>query len=335
MYVRQRTDRRCWPAGTGPAAAVFAAWAVLASFACGDGDGRGPVSRVAGIVQGTFRGRPVLRIGKSEYFNSDLRAYLEATGADVKGLPSESLSRLYDRFVDEMILFEAARERGISLSEDEKKEHLAKLAVAAVPEGGGRDADPVVPDAAFIRLLVEKYTYLVVRNVRVDAAEIQAYYEEHKKDFLHQGRVQVSQILVDNEEKAVSVLRRLERTGEPEFRKIAREESLGPESARDGVMGVFEQGDLPADMEKVIFSLDGGRTSQIVESSYGFHIFRLDAKYPPALQTEREAAPEIQRRIMAQKMKEALSAHLVGLKDTLSWDLRPENLFFTYQRSDE
>ena len=100
-------------------------------------------------------------------------------------------------------------------------------------------------------------------------------------------------------------------------------------------MGVFEQGDLPADMERVIFSLDEGRTSQIVESSYGFHIFRLDRKFPPALLSASEAAPEIQQRLMAQKMKEALATHVAGLKDTLRWESRPANLFFTYQRSDE
>jgi len=333
------TDERRRTTGAGPAAAVLGVLALLAVSACGRDEGQGPVSRVAGLVQGKLRGRPILRIEKSEFFNAGLRAYLEATGADAKELPAESLSRLYDRFVDEMILLEAARERGITLSEDEKKEYLAKLAVEAIPAGGGEGegdgAAKPLPEGAFDRLLVEKYTFLVVRDVRVDAAEVLEYYEGHKKDFLHQGRAQVSQILVDTEEKAVSVLRRLDRAGEPEFRKIAAEESLGPEAARGGVMGVFEQGDLPADMEKVIFSLDEGRTSQVVESSYGYHIFRLDRKYPPALQSEAEAAPAIQQRIMAQKMKEALASHLGGLKDTLRWEARPENLFFSYQRSDE
>ena len=335
MYAHKRTDERRRTMGRDPAAAVMAALALLAVSACGRDQGRDPVSRVAGLVQGTLRGRPILRIEKSEFFNADFRSYLEAAGADAKGLPAESLSRLYDRFVDEMILLESARARGIALSEDEKKEYLAKLAVEAIPAGGSDGAAKALPEGAFDRLLVEKYTFLIVRDVRLDAREVLDYYEQHKKDFLHQGRAQVSQILVDTEEKAVSVLRRLERTGEPEFRKIATEESLGPEAARGGVMGVFEQGDLPADMEKVIFSLDEGRTSQVVESSYGFHIFRLDRKYSPALQSEAEAAPEIQQRIMAQKMKEALASHLGGLKDTLTWKPLPENLFFSYQRSDE
>jgi len=308
---------------------------LLLAAACGREEGQGPVSRVAGLVQAKLRGRPVLRVEKSEFVNADFRGYLETMGGDAKGLPEESLSRLFDRFVDEKILLEAARERGIVLSEDEKKESLARLAVDAISASEPGSAETAPPEGAFDRLLVEKYTFLVVRDTRVDGGEVLAYYEQHKKDFLLQERVQVSQILVDTEEKAVSVLRRLERTGEPEFRTIALEESLGPESSKRGVMGVFQPGDLPADMERVIFALDEGRTSQVVESAYGFHIFRLDRKFPPALQTESEAAPEIQKRIMAQKMKDVLAAHLGGLKDTLSWQAFTENLFFTYQRLDE
>ncbi|HOW86680.1 MAG TPA: peptidyl-prolyl cis-trans isomerase [Candidatus Aminicenantes bacterium] len=321
--------------GRRPALRALAALAALGLLACGRDEGRAAVSKVAGLVQGRFRDGLVLRVEKTEFRNADFRAYLEVAGAAATDLPAESLSRLFDRFVDEEILFEAARQRGISLTEDEKKEYLAKLAVAAMPGAEDKDREAAPPERAFDRLLVEKYTFLVVRDVRVEASEILDYYEQHKKEFLQPGRVQVSQILVDTEEKAVSVVRRLERTGEEEFRRIAREESLGPEAARGGVMGVFAQGDLPADMEKVIFALDEGRTSQAVESSYGYHIFRLDRKHPPALQAETEAAPEIQQRIMAQKMKEALAVHLAGLKDTLSWEQHPENLFFKYQRSVE
>lgn len=333
MCAHRRPLNRPGP-GAASVAALLAGLALFAA-ACGRDEGRGPVSRVAGLVQSKLRGRPVLRVESSELYNADLRAYLEATGADAKGLPPESLSRLFDRFTDEMILLGAARERGIALSEDEKKEYLAKLAAESIAANGDERSEPVPPEGAFDRLLVEKYVFLVVRDTRVDEAEVRDYYEEHKKDFLVQGRIQVSQILVDTEEKAVSVLRRLDRAGEPEFRKIAVEESLGPEAPRGGVMGVFQQGDLPADMEKVIFALDEGRTSRVVESSYGFHVFRLDRMYPPALRDESEAAAEIRERITAQKMKDALASHLGGLKNTLSWRAFPENLFFAYQRMDE
>ncbi len=339
MDARIRSLVRLRPASASAnAAAALAALAALAlgGAACRRDEGGGLASHAAGLVQGKVRGRPVLRVESRELHNADFRAYLAAVGAGDKGLPDESLSRLFDRFVDETVLLEAARARGIVLTEDEKKEYLARQAVEATgaADDGGR-AGSAPPAGAFDRLLIEKYTFLVVRDTRVDAEEVHAYYEDHKKDFLVKGRVQVSQILVDTEEKAVSVLQRLVRAGEAEFRRIAAGESIGPEASRGGVMGVFQQGDLPADMEKTVFSLEEGRTSQVVESSYGFHIFRLDKRYPPALLEEADAAGEIQRRIMAQKMKDALARHLAGLKDTLSWKIFPENLFFAYQRLDE
>jgi parvulin-like peptidyl-prolyl isomerase len=329
----QRPER-----GTRLSVVAAVAAALLASSGCGGDDRRGPVAKMAGLVQDTLRGKPVLSVETSAYFNADVKGYLKATGAEARGLPAAALSRLFDRFVDEMILLEAARQRGIALTDEEKTEALARYAIVT----GARDAaeaeaeaEDAPPGSAFDRVLVEKYTALVVRDVRVEAPEVLDYYERHKKDFLHRGRIQVSQILVDTEQKAVSVLRRIDRFGETEFRQIATAESIGPEAGRGGVMGVFEQGVLPADMERVIYALDEGRTSRVVESSYGYHIFRLDRKFPPALLSADEAAPEIRERLTAQKMKEALTAHLAGLKDTLSWTSRPENLFFRYQRSDE
>jgi parvulin-like peptidyl-prolyl isomerase len=148
-------------------------------------------------------------------------------------------------------------------------------------------------------------------------------------------RVQVSQILVPTEERAVAVLRRIENAPEQEFRKAAREESSGPEAFKGGMMGVYRQGDLPYDMEKVIFALDVGKISQVVESAYGYHIFRLDRKFPPQLQSPAEAASAIRIKILERKIKEALAVHLGGLKDTLNWKTYPDNLFFSYQRLDQ
>src|SRR5512137_924503 len=151
---------------------LLAGLALFVAASCGRDEGRGPVSRVAGLVQGTLRGRPVLRVEKNDLFNSDLRAYLGATGADAKGLPPESLSRLFDRFVDEMILLEAARERGIALTEEEKRQYLARLAVESIGGGGSGRTEPVPPEGAFDRLLVEKYIFLVVRDIRAEETEV-------------------------------------------------------------------------------------------------------------------------------------------------------------------
>lgn len=306
----------------------------LLAAACGPGPEKGSVRRGDERVLSRQDLKPVLRIEDLEFTNFDFRTHIENSGVEsASDLPEESLSRLFDRFVDEKILLAAALQRNISLSEDEKREYLARLATGSEAGQGAGARSAVPPERQFERLLVEKYTYTLIRDIQVDDAEIEESYERNKRDYLVPERVQVSQILVDTEEKAVSVLRRLERTGEAEYRKIAREESMGPEASRDGVMGVFKPGDLPADMERVIFSLSEGRTSLVVESAYGFHVFRLDKKFPPALRPLGEAAPAVRSRLLTQKIKEAVAAHLEGLKDALTWQTLPENLFFRYQRS--
>jgi len=100
-------------------------------------------------------------------------------------------------------------------------------------------------------------------------------------------------------------------------------------------MGIFKIGDLPYEMEKVIFALDEGRLSPVFESSYGFHIFRVDRKFPPQLLSEEEASPAIRTRVLEAKIKDALASHLDELKSSLIWNSRPSQLYFKYQRNDQ
>jgi hypothetical protein len=315
--------------------AVLAVFFLLLS-GCGREEKPGPVAKITNFVQAKLKRGPILRVESQEFSNDDLAAYIKAAGGnEAKGLSPEALSRLFDRFVDDRILLEAARQRNVTLTWDEKKSFLAKRAGEAEPGRAVPAPDAAAPESMFDGLLVDKYVYQVVKDIRVEDSEVESYYEQHKKDFLLPERVQVSQILVPTEQRAIAALRRIENAPETEFRKVAREESSGPEAFKGGVMGIYKRGDLPYDMEKVIFALDERQVSQVVESSYGYHVFRLDRKFPPQLQSPADAAPAIRIKVLEQKIKDALAVHLGGLKDTLNWKTFPENLFFAYQRLDQ
>jgi hypothetical protein len=318
------------------APALLAILFLLVSGCGRGGEKAGPVAKISNFVQTKLKRGPILRVESLEFSNDDLTAYIRTTGGnEAKGLSPASLSRLFDRFVDDKILLEAARQRNLTLTWDEKKSYLAKRAGETGAGQTAPEPDAAAPESMFDGLLVDKYTYQIIKDIHADDAEVQAYYDQHKKDFLLPERVQVSQVLVPSEQRAVAALRRVENAPEEEFRKVAREESSGPEAFKGGVMGVYRRGDLPYDMEKVIFALDEGKVSQVVESSYGYHVFRLDKKFPPQLQSPADAAPGIRIKVLGQKIKDALAVHLEGLKDTLSWKTFPENLFFAYQRSDQ
>jgi len=276
----------------------------------------------------------VLQIQEFYYSNSDFENYLRYNVGDYyRTLPIVSLSRLFDNFVEEKILLEAARNQEISLTWEEQKGYLARLTTESLSNSKKDAMDEIETKILFETLLIEKYTFEAIKDIEVKEEEIKEYYDLHKRDFLLPERVKVSQILLATEEKAVGVLERLNDSSEESFRKAALEESTGTEASKGGEMGLFEMGQLPFEMDKVIFSLKEGELSPVVESTYGYHIFRLDAKYGPELVSEEKAASSIKVKILDQKIKEFISQRIEELKESLEWSVYLENLYFPYQRN--
>jgi len=246
-------------------------------------------------------------------------------------LPAVSLSRLLDNFVEEKLLLQAARNKGMTLTWQEKKEYLAKMSNDLWVSKEEKKIDENLEE----RLLVEKYTYQLVKDIDVTSEEIKAYYDQQKKEFLKPERVEVSQILLPTEDKAIEILEELKGASEEKFRDVASRESTGVEASKGGKMGLFEMGELPFEMEKVIFSLREGEVSQVVESSYGYHIFRLDKKYDLELLSLEEASPSIKMKLLDQKIKRFMTQHVQALKESLEWNFYPQNLFFSYQKDSQ
>jgi parvulin-like peptidyl-prolyl isomerase len=314
------------------------ALAVCLTLAAGCGK-KGPseraTSRAETVAQeGTKQSAVILRVGASYYFNSDFEAYLKRImGNSPETLTVESRSRLFDRFVEDKLLVEAARQKGIALTDEEKNRFQSKVQEEMDSEKGRR----LLPEDLVglnEELLIEKYTYSLVQNTEVTDDEIRAHYAAHKSDFLQPERVKVSQILLKTEEKAVEVLARVKSLPEDGFRGVARQESISPEASKAGEMGTFSPGQLPYEIEKVIFSLKEGEISPIVQTSYGFHIFRLDKRFAPELVSEEQAAPGIRTKLLDEKIGKTVAAHLDELRRTLDWKASPENLPFAYQRND-
>ena len=279
----------------------------------------------------------ILRVEDTIYFNADFMRFLKLSlGDEHDTLSTLSLSRLVDNFIEEKLLLAEARNQDIVLTWEEKKEFLAKHSSDSAMEGESWTMEEEGAELLFDQLLVEKYTYSLVKDIQVEEEEIQEYYSEHKREFLLPERVKVSQILLPSEEKAVEILESL-KDGDPEnFRKLAKAQSVGVEASRGGEMGVFAMGQLPEEMEKAIFALKEGEVSPVLESSYGYHIFRLDSRYEPELISLDRASSSIEVKILSQKVKNRISQHIENLKNSLEWEFYMQNLYFPYQRiSDE
>lgn len=277
--------------------------------------------------------RVVLQVGPDAYSLGNFSRYVrEAVGSNEPELNVTSLSHLFDQFVEERLLLRAAADREIEISAEDKQAYLEEIEEGFFTEEEraallAADSGPLID-----RLKIEKYIREITRDVSIGDDEIRAYYDSHPAEYFLPERIQVSQILLSTESRAVEVWERARLSDENGFRDLAQSESVGPEASEGGVMGIFQKGQLPPEMEEAVFAMREGEVSPIVESSYGFHIFRLDKKFEPEQISFEDAAPVIRRKVFDIKAEAVRRRHLGELKENLDWRVFLENLSFPYQR---
>jgi parvulin-like peptidyl-prolyl isomerase len=319
----------------GQTALLFAVlWAILCAAACGSKKPAGDSAQADG-PSAIDENRIVLRVGATSCSVADFRGYVQETvGGGVQELDATTLSNLFDRFVDDRILLQAAIERGITLSTEEKKAYLEKAEEGAWTEE--EKASALAADSGLLvdKIRVDKYIQGLARDISVGDDEVKAYYDGQPGEFFLPERVQVSQILVPTEHEAVELWEKARFSDEEGFRALARAQSVGPEASEGGEMGVYQKGQLPADMEVAVFAMREGEVSPVVESTYGYHVFRLDKRFAPEQVSFENAAPSIRRKLLGLKTEAAAARHVEEMKKSLDWDVFPENLFFPYQRID-
>jgi parvulin-like peptidyl-prolyl isomerase len=216
----------------------------------------------------------ILELGDETVRRSDFARHLaevEARGG--APLAPEVRRSLLDSFLEQRVLVLEARARGL-------------LAATGTPAEEQR---------AVQKLLQEALT-----EVRVGDDEVAAYFRDHPEEFQLQEQVTVRQILVPTLNEARDVRRRLFK--EPRsFETQARSVSRSPEAPTGGLMGTFARGELPAELERAAFALGPGATSEIVETTLGYHILRVEARQPARSAGLEEAQARIRARLVRQK----------------------------------
>jgi len=118
-------------------------------------------------------------------------------------------------------------------------------------------------------------------------------YQLHQSQYLTEEKIDVSHILISNEDRSEGEARGLADTVERQlkadpasFDGLVLEYSEDPAAAANkGRYYAVKKGQMVPQFEKAAFSLSVGEISAPVETQYGFHIIRLDARIAPTQST--------------------------------------------------
>lgn len=164
-------------------------------------------------------------------------------------------------------------------------------------------------------------TAKLAAETKVTADDVQTYYNQHRDEYRVPEQVNVRHILIKTppagpdgkvdqaaeqaaKTKAEDVLKQVKSGGD--FAELAKKYSEDPGSAKNGgSLGSITRGRTVPEFEKVAFSLPKGGTSELVKSSYGFHIIRVDDKQEAHMKTLDEVKSQIEPQIRQQKAARA------------------------------
>jgi peptidyl-prolyl cis-trans isomerase D len=157
-------------------------------------------------------------------------------------------------------------------------------------------------------------------GVQLTRDDLQAYYNQHRDQYRVAEQAKVSHILIktplpgpdgkiddkgvaEAQHRAEDLLKQLKAGAK--FEDLAKKYSEDPGSAKEGgSLGWIGKGRTVPEFEKAAFSLPKGQISDLVKSSYGFHIIRVDDKQDAHMKTLEEVKSEIEPILKQQKTQQ-------------------------------
>jgi len=275
----------------------------------------------------------VARLGeKDRIFASDLQAEIDRvrTEAETENkLEGDTFAALrkavLDDLIDRRLLLNEALAQGVAATDREIDDLIAKRAASQPPENVGEKRKQPSPEELRARtreqVLIDRLLLKeVVARVALGPDDARNYYKEHADEFRRPEEIRVQQILVprrsqgdtDAREQAQALRKELNRG--VDFATLAKRQSAAPEARRGGDLGWFGKGVMPAEFDEVCFKLRRGQVSDVTETPYGFHIFKLTDRRDAVSLPFEQVEANIELRLKRDAVQKAQSTYIEKLR---------------------
>jgi peptidyl-prolyl cis-trans isomerase SurA len=279
-------------------------------------------------------------ITMSDYQKAD-QQLREEVAHDCQGCPPDKVQGQYKDqqkdllrgLIDQSLLVQRAKDMGISVETDlikridevRKQNGLNSLEeLEKAVEGSGiawEDYKTQIRNGLLTQEVMRKE---VGSRINIGNEEVKKYYDEHPQEFTRPEQVELSEILLSTEGKSPEEIEAVQKKAEDlhnrvvkgdEFSEIAKRYSEGS-TAKDqgGELGAFTKGKLDSKLEDVVFKMDKGQVTDVIQAKTGFEILKVDNHYQSGLQPLEKVENEIMNRLYMQKMQPTMRDYLAQLR---------------------
>jgi peptidyl-prolyl cis-trans isomerase D len=167
-------------------------------------------------------------------------------------------------------------------------------------------------------------------GLNVTEAMVQDYYEDYLDTFKERKQVKARHILfkvaesatdVEAEQakqKALEVLKKA-RDGE-DFAELAKQYSEGPTAGEGGDLGYFSENQMVKPFEEAAFALEKGEISDVVRTSFGFHIIKVEDVKEARTKTLEEVREQILSKLTMTAASDLAHEKAFTLLDQMPYD---------------
>ncbi len=203
-----------------------------------------------------------------------------------------------DYVIERELLFQEGKRLGIDVKKSEIKTVFEKEATSfkkkkdfyAALEKYGLNEDnykEIIKKEILMKKVLEQE---VEEKIVIVDADLEKYYNENKSKFLKPEGMRIREILIsfapnatasekeERRKKAETLLQRL-KAGE-DFAALAYDNSDDDYRVKGGDLGIVHKGRLLPELEDAALKMEIGRISGLIETIYGYHIIKLEAKEP-------------------------------------------------------
>jgi len=263
------------------------------------------------------------------------------SGAELDKMVKQQVSDGLRDQIDTLLLVQHGKDLNINVDAEVTK-RLAQIQVDSkiadpdkfhdyIREGTGMSYEDYRQKVRDMLLTQRVISQEVMSRVTPPHAEVEKYYEEHKKDFVREEQVFLSEILISTEGKTSDQVAQAEkrakdlvaraRKGE-KFGELARQYSDAETKEGFGQLPPYKRGQLKKDIEDVVFKEKKGYVTDPVRLPNGFEILKVEERYEAGQAPLGDVENEIMEKITMPQMQPKVRELLTKLREDAFLEIR-------------